>query len=112
MEFKRLSNQKSVSRGSSLFKLDVFLDENGLIRVGGRIHNTALSDEVKHPLILPSDNELSWLIIQRFHQKPTCSEVRSNGFWILSLQKMVKKIALDMCYLFSSAWQTGGAKNV
>lgn len=98
-EFKDLSQQKVVSRSSQLAKLDVFLDEDKLIRVGGRIRGSGLSDEVKHPLILPSDHELSWLIIQHFHELThhqgrgmTCSEVRSNGFWILSLQKVVKKL--------------------
>ena len=98
-EIEDLSSQKSVSRHSVLFKLDAFLDEDCLIRVGGRIHASTLSDEVKHPIILPSDHELSQQIIQHFHQKThhqgrgmTCSEVRNNGFWILSLQKMVKRL--------------------
>lgn len=98
-EIVTLSQKKIVSRSSPLIKLDVFLDEDGLIHVGGRIRHSTLSVEMKHPVVLPSDHEVSWLIIQYLHHKThhqgrgiTCSEVRSHGFWILSLQKIVKKL--------------------
>ena len=98
-EIVTLSQKKMVMRSSPLVKLDVFLDENGLIRVGGRIRHATLSDEMKHPLLLPSDHEVSWLIIQHLHHKThhqgrgiTCAEVRGHGFWILSLQRTVKKL--------------------
>ncbi|KAK3895730.1 hypothetical protein Pcinc_000653 [Petrolisthes cinctipes] len=93
-ELRALSSQNAVCRGSPLFKLDVFLEEDGLIRVGGRIRQSSLSDDVNHPVVLPSNHGLSRLIIQNFHQNThhqgrgiTCSEVRSHGFWILSLQR-------------------------
>lgn len=91
-------SKKIIARSSPLAMLDVFLDQNGLIRVGGRIRHSTLSDEMKHPVILPSDHEVSWLIIQHLHHKThhqgrgiTCSEVRSHGFWILSMERTVKK---------------------
>lgn len=97
-ELSALFQQRGVPRSSPLFKLDVFLDKDKLIRVGGRIRHSSLSEEVKHPVVLPSNHEISGLIIQHFHQKThhqgrgmTCSEVRSNGFWILKLQRLVKK---------------------
>ncbi|KAK3895894.1 hypothetical protein Pcinc_000502 [Petrolisthes cinctipes] len=98
-ELGALSSQNAVCRGSPLFKLDVFLDEDGLIRVGGRIRQSSLSDDVKHPVVLPSNHGLSRLIIQHFHQNThhqgrgiTCSEVCSHGFWILSLHRLVKRL--------------------
>ncbi|KAK3890967.1 hypothetical protein Pcinc_005134 [Petrolisthes cinctipes] len=93
-ELGALSSQNAVCRGSPLFKLEVFLAEDGLIRVGGRIRESSLSDDVKHPVVLPSNHGLSRLIIQHFHQGRgiTCSEVRSHGFWILSLHRLVKKL--------------------
>lgn len=109
-ELYALSRKEKVSRSSPLFKLHAFLDGDGLIRVGGRIHQSTLSDDVKHPLFLPSDHELSMSIVMHFHQKThhqgrgiTCSEVRSHGFWILSLQRLVKKIDSHLCYLFPLA---------
>ncbi|KAK3883300.1 hypothetical protein Pcinc_012337 [Petrolisthes cinctipes] len=98
-ELGALSSQNAVCRGSPLFKLDVFLDEDGLIRVGGRIRQSSLSDDVKHPVVFPSNHGFSRLIIQHFHQKThhqrrgiTCSAVYSHGFWILSLHRLVKKL--------------------
>ena len=94
-----LSNSRKVPRSSRLSKLDVFIAESGLIRVGGRIRHSSLSDDIKHPVVLPSDHEISSQIIQYFHQRShhqgrgiTCFEVGFQGFWILSLQNRVKKL--------------------
>ena len=38
---------------SSLYKLDPFLDADGILRVGGRLRRASLSDDVKFPIILP-----------------------------------------------------------
>ena len=88
-----------VKISSSLFKLDVFLDHDGLIRVGGRIQQSSLSKDVKHPIFLPSSHVISSMIIQHYHQKVhhqgrgmTCSEIRSHGQWVRRLQKLVKKL--------------------
>lgn len=70
-ELRALSNRNAVCCGSPLFNVDVFRDEDGLIRVGGRICQSSLSDDVKHPVVLPSNCEVSGLIIQHSHQKPT-----------------------------------------
>ena len=106
-EIQRLLTKQKIPRGSKLQPLDVFLDDDGLIRVGGRIRHASLSDEVKHPIVLPSDHDISTLLIQYFHQMThhqgrgmTCAEIRSQGFWVLKLQKLVKKL-IHTCVLCS-----------
>ena len=47
-----------ISRQSSLLKLDPFIDEEGLIRVGGRLKNSTLPFEVKHPIVLPRSSQV------------------------------------------------------
>ena len=47
-----------ISRQSSLLKLDPFIDEEGLIRVGGRLENSTLPFEVKHPIVLQRSSQV------------------------------------------------------
>ncbi|KAB0802602.1 hypothetical protein PPYR_04788 [Photinus pyralis] len=50
-------------------KLTPFLDQDGIFRVGGRLKNTPLSYDHKHPCLLPSDHRLTNLIIEYTHIK-------------------------------------------
>ena len=52
-EKKHLLEGKMVSRGSPIVKLDPFLDNKGIIRVGGRLKRSCLAEEKSQPVILP-----------------------------------------------------------
>ena len=59
---------KVVSTGSSLFKFSPFIDDKGLIRVGGRLQmSSSLTYDEKHPIVLPKGH-LSLLIVRIEHQ--------------------------------------------
>ena len=97
-EIGTLSNGGSL-RNCKLSKLDCFLDKNGLLRVGGRIRNSMSPYEERHPVIIAGDSDLSLWVIEYFHRKihhqgrgMTAAEVRSNGYWILGLNRLVKKV--------------------
>ncbi|KAI5651819.1 hypothetical protein NE865_00156 [Phthorimaea operculella] len=47
--------------------LHVFRDKMGLVRVGGRLQNSDLSFDQKHPIILPKASRITELIIHREH---------------------------------------------
>ena len=98
-ELHQLRSQKRVSRRSRLHKLDAFVDSDGLIRVGGRIRHSTLSSELKHPVVLPGDHRIASSIVGHYHQQVhhqgrglTCAEIRSHGFWILGLHRLVKRL--------------------
>ena len=40
---------------------------DGILRVGGRIKNAPVTDDTKHPVILPADSPVSRLIIKKIH---------------------------------------------
>jgi len=40
--------------------LDPFLDNTKVLRVGGRLQNSSLAFEEKHPMLLPAGHEVSW----------------------------------------------------
>jgi hypothetical protein len=73
-----------------LYKLSPFLDEVGLLRVGGRIQHADVSTAMKHPVILPRKHHITTLVIRHFHETVchqgrgmTINAIRENGFWII-----------------------------
>lgn len=68
-ELAALSKRKSIASTSSLFKLSAFIGSDGLLRVGGRLDNSQLDYEHKHPVILPMIHPIPRLIIRHVHQE-------------------------------------------
>ncbi|GFW19515.1 integrase catalytic domain-containing protein [Trichonephila clavipes] len=60
-EIDALKKGKGVSKTSKLKALDPFLDENSLLRVGGRLCNADLPFEAKHQIIIPK--AIQWKFI-------------------------------------------------
>ena len=86
----RKRNQ-SLRKTSSLYKLDPFMDQDGLIRVGGRIRRADVPGDVKHPVIIPRRGHLTELLIKHHHLKVnhmgrgmTHNELRQNGYWVIN----------------------------
>ena len=75
---------------SLLYRLDPYIDEDGLMRVGGRIRRAEIPRDMAHPVILPRTGHITDLIVDHFHKKTyhagkgtTQAEIRASGFWIL-----------------------------
>ncbi len=95
-ELKEIKGGKNVSSRSALYPLDPFLDEDGVIRVGGRLGRSRYPDSVKHPIIVPKNHQITQMIVAYFHDKVmhqgkgfTLNEIRSNGFWIPGINRIV-----------------------
>lgn len=54
---------------SKLLCLNPFLDNAGIIRVGGRLNNADIPYNQKHPIVLPKNHKFTKLIIQNEHHK-------------------------------------------
>ena len=80
-----------MKKTSSLYKLDPFLDDNGVLRVGGRVRlATGPTFDAKHPIILPKKGHVTELIVCHHHHSVehqghgiTHNEIRSTGYWII-----------------------------
>lgn len=90
---------KVVNASSYLFNLDPFLDEQGILRVGGRIRHRTLDLPIKHRVILPKASHITELIVRYFHQQTdyqgrgiTMNEIRSDGFCVVGCDSMVSKL--------------------
>ena len=82
--------KRAMKATSSLYRLDPFLDHNGVLRVGGRIQRGHFTDDTKFPVILPRKSHVTSLIIKYFHEKVqhqgrgmSLNEIRANGFWVI-----------------------------
>lgn len=97
-----LQNEKPCSK--PLRKLVPFLDEDGVLRVGGRLKHSQLDFAAKHPILLPSCHRLVELIIRHFHKNTlhtgpqTLRYLISQQFWILAAKRAINH-CLSKCYL-------------
>ena len=100
-----VNKKKALKTTSALFRLDPYLDRDGLLRVGGRLKLSSMSDDVKHPLILPKRHHITQLIIRDCHEKTqhqgrglTVNEIRARGYWIIGCSSTVSHF-ISKCVL-------------
>ncbi|VEN58681.1 unnamed protein product [Callosobruchus maculatus] len=98
-----------VDSKSSLLSLCPFIDSDGLIRVGGRLHNSDYLYDKKHPYILPKNHHLSVTIARTEHQRlkhvgpqGLLASIRER-FWPIGGKSLVRKIVRECipCFRFS-----------
>ncbi|KAJ8979854.1 hypothetical protein NQ317_006319, partial [Molorchus minor] len=51
-----------------LRRLNPFLDDSGVIRVGGRLRHSSLDYPTKHPILLPRQSRLTELLVEEVHR--------------------------------------------
>lgn len=94
-EISLIKKDKLTSK--SLRKLNPFLDDNNILRVGGRLNYSKLSYDKRFPILLPKCR-LTDLIIENYHQQflhcglQTLQFLLSQQFWILSARRSIRKI--------------------
>ncbi|GFS58553.1 integrase catalytic domain-containing protein [Trichonephila clavipes] len=62
-EIQLLKKKHPLPNSSKLLPLGIFLDTDGIIKVGGRLKNSSLSPIQKHPILLPKSHHLTNLVI-------------------------------------------------
>ncbi|GBN70409.1 hypothetical protein AVEN_118910-1, partial [Araneus ventricosus] len=97
-EFETLAGVGQVKKNSSLYNFGPFLDDKGILRMGGRLEYSDFSSDEKHPIILPRNSSLTGLIVQDEHIcmkhggiATTLAKIRSR-FWIPKDRQIVQKI--------------------
>lgn len=96
-EYQRLKKRQLVSKSSKLLQFAPFLDNDDVIRVGGRLHHSNISYEQKHQILLP-DNSFSHLLarkehLQNLHAGPqSLLNIIRKRFWLLNGRNICRKI--------------------
>ena len=66
-EIRTMREKTELKSNSRLRGLDPFIDDEGIIRVGGRLQCSSLSFEVRCPIVLPQRGHVTSLIIGHHH---------------------------------------------
>jgi len=101
-ELEYLHGGKKVLKKSPLWKLDPFVDSDGILRVGGRIHNAnRIAEYARHPIFLDSSHRFTKLLVEDYHRiyghqgkKTVANELRQK-YWILGVTGAVKRAWRD-----------------
>ncbi|XP_059618014.1 uncharacterized protein LOC132262687 [Phlebotomus argentipes] len=97
-EIHCLQRNQPIKAGSKLSKLVPFLDDCGVLRVKGRIQNSRLEFEARHPAILSGVHPFTLKLIEAAHvfhlhagTALTQSIMRAQ-YWIIGERRSVKKV--------------------
>lgn len=111
-DINSLRNQKHVKTNSKISSVNPFLDKDGILRVGGRLKNSSLSFERKHPIILPAKHTFTILLInyehvRHFHAGPlTLLNIIRQKYWPINAKQTIKKV-LHKCIICFKARPKG-----
>ncbi|KAJ0171792.1 hypothetical protein K1T71_012555 [Dendrolimus kikuchii] len=95
-EIEDLIKTGKVHKKSVLTSLNPFIDNDGLLRVGGRLDRATIDENRKHPIIIPSKSHFTDLLIADAHQKTLhggpqlmLNYLRSR-YWVLNAKNRTK----------------------
>ncbi|GFS96507.1 integrase catalytic domain-containing protein [Trichonephila clavipes] len=110
-EISHLKYHKPIPRSSKLLSLNIFLDKDEILRVGGRLtKQPTLSFDQKFPIIIPKHHPITTLVIRQFHLRGfhsgtqmTLSLIRQH-YWIPDGRSTVRREIKRCikCYRFNS----------
>lgn len=98
-----LENIKEGKKASGIFdtlkKLNPVVDKDSLLRVGGHLPAADLTENEKHPLIIPSTSNIAMLIVTHYHEQVahqgrhiTEGAIRGAGYWIIGGKRLVSSV--------------------
>ena len=96
---------EALVKKSPIYILEPFLDEEGILQVGGRLKNAPLPEKTQHPIILPKNHHVSRLVARRAYEfqsghsgKKYVLPLIRQTFWIVGARPLVKRV-LKECVL-------------
>ncbi|XP_064620787.1 uncharacterized protein LOC135483687 [Lineus longissimus] len=96
-EMKNLK-MKAETLGTLARQLWLFIDNDGILRVGGRLHNAPMRYSMKFPILIPPKSRLAALIVLDCHAKKNHSGLQSTityiryRYWITQIRVTVKTL--------------------
>lgn len=95
-EIRALEQKEPVEANSKVADLCPFLDDDGIMRLRGRLENAELTFDQKHPIILPAKSIMTERLIAHAHRQTLhggvqqCTQYLRNQYWILGLRREIK----------------------
>ncbi|KAI2663492.1 Acid-sensing ion channel 5 [Labeo rohita] len=104
-DLKCINSGSNIPPNSSLWKLHPILDQNQLLRVGGRTERSDLSMNEVHPIIIPGRHHLATLLVSHYHEAVkhqgrhlTEGAIRTAGFWLVGAKRCISSL-LHRCVI-------------
>ena len=97
-EMDNLRKGENLNLTSKILKLDPYLDEDELLRVGGRLEHANIATDAKHQIILPHHNWITKLVAEHHHQRASHVGVDNSHaiirqkYWIVHGKRELKRI--------------------
>ena len=98
-EVRCLQSLQSVNSKSTISSLRPYLDEEEIIRVGGRLNQGILAKELTNPVLMSRKDHVSKLLVGHFHEITnhqgryfTEGAVRNGGYWIVGAKRLISHI--------------------
>lgn len=91
-EIMSLQKGQPIHCKSAILNLDPYLDQYGILRVGGRIKRAAMTENEKHPIILPRKHHFTTLLIRSVHMETfhggyaLTAQKLQQSYWIVNRQ--------------------------
>ncbi|XP_064470080.1 uncharacterized protein LOC135384826 [Ornithodoros turicata] len=85
-----IEKKQDLPKNSPLRSLNPYIDEDGLLRIGGRLSNSTLDQNQRHPIIIPGRHHIGTLLTRHHHESVahqgrhfTEGAIRAAGLWIV-----------------------------
>ncbi|XP_033745498.1 uncharacterized protein LOC117331014 [Pecten maximus] len=103
-EIECISRGKQLPKNSPILELSPFVDDNGVLRVGGRMNKLkeSSSSVPQHPIIIPSKCHVGMLLVRHYHSEVlhqgrhfTEGAIRAAGFWLVGGRRTISSVIHD-----------------
>ena len=93
------SKQKEFSKTLNIARLSPFIEEDGTIRVKGRLKHSNLDYNAKHPTLLTAKHPVVQLLLEKAHRdnlhegtEYVRNKLQQKKYWIIGLRNAIRKI--------------------
>ncbi|XP_072153714.1 uncharacterized protein [Bemisia tabaci] len=96
LKLKKIQDGVNILCAKPVQTLSPYLDEDGLIRVGGRLKNADLAEGERHPILLSGKHHLTQLLIREYHKDldhpgtQTLQSLLTRQFWITGARRAIQ----------------------
>ena len=103
ISFLKCESKSNLPIPNLVKNLDLFIDDEGIVRSKGRISKVNFYNyEILNPILLPKNDNFTHMIIRRAHftckhmgLQSTLNKVRLQGYWIPCARQVVKTVLSD-----------------
>lgn len=97
-EIKICLKNGKLSRSSKLYSLEPFLDELGVLRIGGRLKRSRIPFETKFPIVLDGRSAITIAIINQTHLRmlhagyQATTRTMRERFWVIAGRNAIRRV--------------------